>query len=163
MHYRLKYLSLALLCLSLMVSLELVSKGWMIQNVFAQTSTNINSKTEADKFFQQGLQQSRQGYDLQASQTYQKALVIYRQLGDKAGEAQTLNNLGEVYNELDRDRQALEVLQPALSLRQQLGDRAGVGETLDNIGSTYIVKKEYDKALDYLQQALTIRKEPKLN
>lgn len=77
----------------------------------AQTPTAQQRKTEADRLFQEGIQQYRRGQYRQALATYQRVLEIRRQLGDKLGEAATLNNLGEVYNWLRQNDQALEVLQ----------------------------------------------------
>jgi len=125
----------------------------------AQAQTNQDRKAEAARLFQQGLQQYRQALYREALQTYQQALVIRRELGDRVGEAQTLNNIGEVYNGLDEYSKALEILQQALGIRKEVSDKAGIGETLNHIGDAYNGLDEYPKALAILQQALAIRKE----
>jgi CHAT domain-containing protein/tetratricopeptide (TPR) repeat protein len=127
----------------------------------AQTPTTQNSQTEVDKLFQEGVQQYRQGYYPKALSTYQRVLEICQQQNDKAGIAQTLNNIGEVYLGLSQPDKASEFLQQALAIRRELKDRKGEGETLDNLGSVYNLKNQYDKALETLQQALAIRREVK--
>ncbi|MBR8839621.1 MAG: tetratricopeptide repeat protein [Stigonema ocellatum SAG 48.90 = DSM 106950] len=126
----------------------------------AQTPTE-NTKTEADKLEQLGVQQYRTGLYPQALQTYGRALELYKQQNNEAGIAKTLNNLGEVYLGLELDEKAMSVLQPALVLRRKLKDRVGEGETLDNIGGAYYLQEQYDQALATLQQALAIRREVK--
>ena len=125
----------------------------------AQIPTTQNRQAEADRLFQEGVQQYRQGYYSKAVATYQRVLEIRQQLNDKAGIGQTLNNLGEVYSWLRQHDKALEVLQQALVIRRELKNRAGEGETLDNLGFAYYFKQQNDKSLETLQQALTIRRE----
>ncbi|HAA26992.1 MAG TPA: hypothetical protein DCE56_04020, partial [Cyanobacteria bacterium UBA8553] len=80
------------------------------------------------------MQQFRRGQYPQARETYQTVLEFRRQLNDKAAIAQTLNNLGQVYNGLLEQEKALDVLKQALQIRQEIKDRFGEGETLDNLG-----------------------------
>ncbi|MBF2015299.1 MAG: tetratricopeptide repeat protein [Rivularia sp. T60_A2020_040] len=125
-------------------------------------SSLIQSPTlEADKLFEQGMLLYRQGQYFQALETYQRVLEIRRQQGDKAGIAQTLNHLGEVYILLEESDKADKALQEALTIYKQLKDRKGEGETLDNIGLLYYINKEYDKANKFLEQALIIRRQVK--
>ncbi|MDF5713532.1 MAG: tetratricopeptide repeat protein [Rhizonema sp. NSF051] len=156
---RLKSLILATFVLSLIpLSPNCVSAD--SPRTYAQTLKE-NPKLVAEKLFQQGLQQYRQGYFSKALKTYQEALAIYRQLNDKAGIGQSLNDIGMVYISLEKNDQALEVLQQALFIRQQLKDRKGEGETLDNIGTVYGAQHKYNKQQEFLQQALAIRREVK--
>ena len=71
----------------------------------------------------------------QALTYYQQALPIRREVGDRAGEATTLNNIGAVYDGLGDRAQALTYYQQALPIRREVGDRAGEAATLNNIGA----------------------------
>ncbi len=161
MHQPLKSLNLisATLLLSVASPLPIAGTTSGLSIGQAQAQTNQDRKAEAARLFQQGLQQYRQALYREALQTYQQALVIRRELGDRVGEAQTLNNIGEVYNGLDEYSKALEILQQALAIRKEVSDNAGIGETLNHIGEAYNGLDEYPKALAVLQQALAIRKE----
>jgi hypothetical protein len=102
MHPRLKSVSLftTTLLLSLTpsllprVSTRVTSTLDFLLPASAQTLTTQNRQAEADRLFQEGVQQYRQGQYLNAVSTYQRVLEIRQQLNDKAGIGQTLNNLG---------------------------------------------------------------------
>ena len=163
MYSRLKLFSL--MSVSLIFSLSLPVYGETLSRLLNQNiSSSIaqNSTTEADKLFEQGVQEYRRGKYPQALKTYERVLTIRRQQGDKAGIAQTLNNIGEVYLSLIKYDKALEVLQQALAIRREIKDRKGEGETLDNLASAYFGKQQDEKALKTFQQALVIRKEVKI-
>jgi tetratricopeptide (TPR) repeat protein len=81
-------------------------------------------------------------------------LEFYRKAGDRSGEAETLNNIGAVYQSLGETRKALENYDQALSIRQAAGDRGGADITLRNIGDIYNLSGEPQKALEKYDQAL---------
>ena len=87
---------------------------------------------------------------------YNQALPIRRAVGDRAGEAATLNTIGSVYHSLGETQKALDFYNQALPIRRAVGDRAGEAETLNTIASVYDSIGEEQKALDYLSQALSI-------
>ena len=60
-----------------------------------------------------------------------------REVGDRAGEAATLNNIGLVYHGLGEPQRALEYFGQALPITREVGDRAGEAATLNNIGAVY--------------------------
>ena len=125
----------------------------------AQTPSNQNRKAEADRLNQQGIQQYRQGKFREALETFEKVLLICREIGDKAGVATTLNNLGEVYRSQGQYAKAIEYYQQALAIIKQIGDTAGVATTLNNLGAVYRSLGQYAKAIEYYQQALAIIKQ----
>ncbi|MBD2413976.1 hypothetical protein FACHB389_12510 [Nostoc calcicola FACHB-389] len=161
MSNRLKSFALVTLVLSLTCGVGFAASDVIVKHTLAQTATSSDSKAEADKLFQEGVQQFRRGEYPKALQTYQRVLEIRRKLGDKAGIGQTLNNIGQVYNWLVQQEKALEVLQQALKIRREIKDRAGEGETLDNLGGAYLALFKEEEALKTLQQALEIRREVK--
>ncbi|HEX4704625.1 MAG TPA: tetratricopeptide repeat protein [Pseudonocardiaceae bacterium] len=62
------------------------------------------------------------------------AVAACRQLADRAGEASSLNNLGNAYRELRRLDEAAGCHLRALEICRELGDRYGEGQTLINLG-----------------------------
>ena len=161
MSNRLKSFALATLVFSLTCGIGLAANNVVVKDTLAQTATSSDKKVEADKLFQEGVQQFRRGEYPKALLTYQRVLEIRRQLGDKVGIGQTLNNIGQVYNGLLQQEKALEFLQQALTIRREIKDRAGEGETLDILGGVYLALLKEEEALKTLQQALEIRHEVK--
>ena len=100
---------------------------------------------------------------------YQRALAIRRELGDRSGEAETLNNIGTLRLDQRDEKAALDHYQRALAIRRELGDRSGQAQTLNNIGTVHlhratsawfgIDKEELEQALDFFEQALPIVRE----
>jgi tetratricopeptide (TPR) repeat protein len=132
MSNRLKSFAIATLVFSLTCGVGLAASDVVVKHTLAQATASSDRKAEADKLFQDGVQQFRRGEYPKALQTYQRVLDIRRKLGDQAGIGQTLNNIGQVYNGLVQQEKALEVLQQALKIHREIKDRAGEGETLDN-------------------------------
>jgi hypothetical protein len=54
-------------------------------------------------------------------------------VGDRGGEATTLNNIGAVYNALGEKQKALDFYYQALPLMRAVGDAYGEVTILDNI------------------------------
>ncbi|BAZ53606.1 TPR repeat-containing protein [Nostoc sp. NIES-4103] len=125
----------------------------------AQTPSNQNRKAEADRLYQLGIQQLHQRKLREALETFEKVLLIRREIGDKAGEGTTLNNLGAVYTNQGQYAKAIEYYQQALAIIKQIGDIAVEGTILNNLGAVYTNQGQYAKAIDYYQQALVIRKQ----
>ena len=64
---------------------------------------------------------------------YNQALPISRAVGDRGGEAGTLNNIGLVYSALGEKQKALDFYNQALPLMRAVGDPYGEVTILDNI------------------------------
>ncbi len=90
---------------------------------------------------------------------YQRALAIRREIGDRAGEGTTLNNISQIYKAWGRYEEALKTLEESLAIRREIGDRAGEGTTLNNIASLYHAWGRYEEALKTLEESLAISRE----
>jgi CHAT domain-containing protein len=77
-------------------------------------------------------------------------------VGDRRGEAATLNHIGNIYADLGEKQKALEYYSQSLPLRRATGDRGGEAATLNNIGLVYSELGEKQKALDYYSQSLPL-------
>ncbi len=80
-------------------------------------------------------------------------------MGDRSGEATTLNNIGVVYNSIAQPQEALKYYNQALPIRREVGDRAREATTLNNIGAVYDSISQPQEALKYYNQALPIMRE----
>ena len=74
-------------------------------------------------------------------------MAIRQQIGDKAGEGTTLNNISALYHAQGDYERALGYLEQSLAIRQQIGDKAGLCATLFNIGHLHASKEEFPQAL----------------
>jgi len=90
---------------------------------------------------------------------YHEALELYRRATDRKGEAQTLNNIGEVYYFLGEKQKALEKYNEALPIWREIGDRRGEANTLADIGAVYWLMGDLQKALGMLDKVLPIVRE----
>ena len=98
---------------------------------------------------------------LAAIDKYRAALVSWRRLGERRGEAQTLLSLGSVSHNLSRSSEALDYYAQALSIWRALGDRGKEAQTLSGMGWTHYSIGELQEALQNYVQALPIRRELK--
>src|SRR5207244_3275606 len=65
------------------------------------------------------------GRPQEALTLFEQALPIWREVGDREGEAVTLNNMAVVYENIGRPQEALRLHEQALPIRREVGDRAG--------------------------------------
>ena len=101
----------------------------------------------------------QRGKNKEALALYEQALPIMREVGDRAGEAATLNNMARVYYATGRPGKALELYEQALPIRREVGDRAGEAATLNNMALVYDATGRPGKALELYEQALPITRE----
>jgi CHAT domain-containing protein len=110
--------------------------------------------TEGRELYQQGTAESLR----KAIAKWEEALKLYREAGNRRGEAGTLNNIGGVYSDLGEKQKALEYYSQSLPLSRALGDRSGEAGTLNNIGGVYSDLGEKQKALEYYNQSLPLKR-----
>jgi tetratricopeptide (TPR) repeat protein len=86
-------------------------------------------------------------------------LAIAREIGDRQGEGQTLNNLGVAYAALGEPRRAIEHYEQWLAIAREIGDRRGEANACWNLGLA--VEKEGDlaRAADLMQICVEYERE----
>ncbi len=123
--------------------------------------TNNERKAEAEKVMQRGREQLQSSQFTTALQSWQQALLIYREIKDRQGEGKTLLNLGLAYHFLGDYRKAIEYYQQSLPILREIKDSKTEGIALYNFGNTYDSLGDYHKAIEYHQQSLKIAQEIK--
>jgi DNA-binding SARP family transcriptional activator len=113
-------------------------------------------KTTADTLRFLGIAYWETGQFEPAVDSYQRALEMYRALGDGAGEATCLANLAMVDVRLERYPEALGHHQRALDLYQVLGVDWGQANVLSSMGVVYVKLGQYARALDCNERALAL-------
>lgn len=102
------------------------------------------------------LYSSRLGRQGEAMELQQRAIAIFREIGDTYLEAITLENLGLVHQRLGNYQESLELQQRALGLYQKLGDLVGEAGVRGNLGVTCSKLGRHAEALEHQQRALAM-------
>ncbi|MCA2625668.1 MAG: CHAT domain-containing protein [Microcystis flos-aquae TF09] len=118
-------------------------------------------RKEADKLFEQGVQQYEISQFREALQSWEKALKIYQEIKNRQGEAASLDNLGSAYLSLGQYQKAIDLHEKSLVINREIVNRQGEANSLNNLGNAYQSRGEYQTAIDYHQQSLDIRREIK--
>ena len=86
-------------------------------------------------------------------------MPLRRQVGDRSGEATTLNNIGSVYDDLGEQQQALAYYEQALPLRRQVGDRSGEANTLNNLAVLHYGDGAYERTAALFGEAVSLQEQ----
>jgi CHAT domain-containing protein len=125
------------------------------------TQTQAQRKAEAERLLKQGIQQYQSSQFQAALQSWQQALIIYREIKDRQGEGRALGNSGIAYMNLGDYTKAVEYAQQDLAIEREIKDREGEGVALGILGTAYRHLGDYAKAIEYAQQQLAIAREIK--
>jgi CHAT domain-containing protein/tetratricopeptide (TPR) repeat protein len=148
--------------LLLAVGLPLVPVGAGAVGVppaLAQAPPNQPQQAEADRLREQGIQQYELSQFRDALQSWQTALEIYREIGDRQGEGNALGNLGIAYRRIGQYPQAIDFFQQSLAIARDIGNRQGEKAALGNLGIAHYNLGQYLQAIDLYQQSLAIARE----
>ena len=88
-----------------------------------------------------------------------QGLAVFRELGERAGEAEALNLRGNLLDTAGDPLRAAEQHGLALALRRALGDRAGEAGSLNNLGIALRHQGRHAEALEVLLQSLEIARD----
>src|SRR6476469_1277687 len=132
-----------------------------IVNSQALAQTQAQRKAEAERLFDKGLEQLQTSQFQAALQSWQQALIIYREIKDRQGEGWDLGNLGIAYMNLGEYTKAVEYAQQDLAIEREIKDRHSEGAALGLMGNAYRNLGDYAKAIEYGQQQLAIAREIK--
>ncbi len=87
---------------------------------------------------------------------YNRALELFKAIGNKGWQATTLNNIGELLQQNGDKQHALTYHNLALELRRHGGDKDGEAASLNNIGGIYSSLGDKQQALKFFNDALAI-------
>ncbi|MBD2194502.1 MULTISPECIES: CHAT domain-containing protein [Calothrix] len=118
-------------------------------------------KAEADRLFKQGIQQFDTSQFEAALQSWQQALIIYREIKDRKGESWILGSFGLAYYAMGDYPKAIDYYQQSLAISREIKDRLSEGTALGNLGLAYYALGDYNKTIEYHQQHLAIARETK--
>ncbi|MGB3511463.1 MAG: tetratricopeptide repeat protein, partial [Microcoleaceae cyanobacterium] len=84
-----------------------------------------------------------------ALQCWQQTLTIYQEIKDRQGEANSLGNLGNAYNDLGQREQAIDFHQQSLEIAREIKYPQGEANSLGNLGNAYNYLGQYEQAIDF--------------
>jgi tetratricopeptide (TPR) repeat protein len=113
----------------------------------------------ADLLLELGFENWHLSRAAEAIPRFERALEIFREIGDQQGAGQAHVGLGSAYADLDEMERAIEHYEQHLKIAREIGDRRGEGQALGNLGSAYTRMYERERAIEYHEQALTIARE----
>jgi CHAT domain-containing protein/tetratricopeptide (TPR) repeat protein len=105
-------------------------------------------------------EQGRRLFDIsqfrEALQSWEQALIIYRDIQNRRGEGGTLGNLGIAHFGLGDYRQAITFFEQSLSIFREIGDQVGEEIALNNLGNAHDSLGAYRQAITFFEQHLAI-------
>ncbi|MEG4277477.1 CHAT domain-containing tetratricopeptide repeat protein [Microcoleus sp. MON1_C1] len=123
------------------------------------TSVAVTRKAEADRLLQQGIQQYKISQFREALHSWEQALTIYREIGNRQEEANSLGNLGNAYYSLGQYHRAIAFHEQSLEIKREIGDRQGEAISLGSLGNAYYSLGQYHRAIAFHEQSLEISRE----
>jgi tetratricopeptide (TPR) repeat protein len=99
------------------------------------------------------------GFFSSAKEFFRRSLGLSREIGDRAGEARTLNNIGTVHGAVGDYSNALTYFEQSLGINRELGNKEGELLTCYNIGINYLEQADPAKALPHLRCAVELAEE----
>jgi DNA-binding CsgD family transcriptional regulator/tetratricopeptide (TPR) repeat protein len=95
----------------------------------------------------------------QAEALCRESLELYRELGEKAGMAFSLQQLADLAHKRNNYAQARSLLEEALLLFKEVEDQEGMASALDDLAYGATDQGEYTRARELAEQALAILRE----
>lgn len=92
----------------------------------------------------------------EAVEKFTAASIQYRQAGNRRGEAQALDMLGQTYNRVGDKHKFRAAREQALPIWRELKDRRKEALTLNAIGTFHLMDGNNPTAIDYFNQAIAI-------
>lgn len=123
------------------------------------STTDAALSQQAQQRFSEGLQQYNARQFTEAIASWQAALLLYRQLGDRRQESYVLGNIGSAYEGLDQYELSLSFYEQSLAVAEEINDSVGRSYALNNLGYIYESYGEYNRALTYFEQALQLARQ----
>jgi tetratricopeptide (TPR) repeat protein len=102
---------------------------------------------------------SSQGDHARAVALHEKALALWRELGNRQGIAGSLNSLGNVAYQQGDYMQAAALYEESLALKRELGDKWSIAAALNNLGAVASEQGDYARAVALLEESLVLKRE----
>ncbi len=115
--------------------------------------------TEAKRLMELGNVERSQGLFDAAVSCYQRAIKLFQQHGDRAGQGEVLALLGSICSQKGEVDRAIELYAQSIDIAREVGDKGNEGEIHCDLGVIYHDKGELCRAVEHFTQALDIARE----
>lgn len=92
---------------------------------------------------------------------FQASLILWQELNEKKGIANSLVGIGNAYKDLGDYATAIDYYNESLKINEEIENKVGVAVALNNIGIIYKNLGDYTNAIIYYTQSLKIKEELK--
>ncbi|ACC84974.1 CHAT domain-containing protein [Nostoc punctiforme] len=150
-----------LITLILSVSQPIANLPPLFQASQVLAQTPANRKAEADRLLQQGIEQLQSSQFEAALESWQKALMIYRDIQDRHGEASALINLGTIYLYFNNNTKAIEYFEQSLAIAKENKYYNAQIAALGSLGEIYNSLGDYKKTIEYHLSRLEVTRKIK--
>jgi predicted ATPase len=130
---------------------------WLSQ-LLDQPDASISMPTRAKALNVYGVLSIYNGRNIEGMRLAEEGLGLYRQLGDRKGEALSLYGLSVFYTFTSDLRKGRLFANESLEIYKELGDKAGIAEILTFLGAVGI-NKDYQQARSSLEEGLALYRE----
>ncbi len=114
---------------------------------------------EARAYFELAWAHHNLGNQAQALDGFQKALLLYQELRDPKGTANSLRGLGIVHDSLGNYEKAMECFVENYQIHQSQGDLSGQASTLNSIGIICSKNGQLEEGLEYYRQSCALARQ----
>ena len=94
-----------------------------------------------------------------AREPLEQSLTLFRQLGDRSGEASVLKGLGMGFTNQGSHAQAIDLFHAALAMAREKDDKPGLASTLNLVAGCFYEMGELERSKDAIEEALAIHTE----
>ena len=113
-------------------------------------------KKEADGiFYSYKIEMKNKNYDA-VVEKWDQSLDMYREIGDKLGEAKRLNEIGIIFGKLGYYKTSIKFLSDARQINNEIGNVLGEVSDLRFIAAGYIALEDYTNAIETYKTALNV-------
>lgn len=128
-----------------------------ISNLYAQEDNSKKKILPGDSIYYRGNYNFQKSNYPEALKDYFEALKIYKEYNNQVRLANTYNNIGTIYCQIDNFSEALKYYLAALQLKQETHSK-NLDNSYNNIGVTYLNLGNYDEAIKNHLLALELSK-----
>ncbi len=116
-------------------------------------------RAKVKQLFEQGFEQYSNSLFQESIKSWEEALSIFRELGDRHNEALILMNLGNAYSGMRHYAQAIQIYQEALLIAQEINDQKHEGALFLNLAVSYTEIGKYEQAIAHIEKSVSIAQE----